>query len=56
MDASQLSPSIDKFGDVFIHPGLSAAFGHEQIGLELTAERLKPNGVINCKGYTHENT
>ena len=44
-EAPLLSPSIHKYGNVFISSGLRAALGHEQIGLELTAERLAPNGA-----------
>ena len=51
-----LSPSIHKYGNVFIHSGLSAALGHEQFGLELTAERLGPNGVTNIFEISHQNT
>jgi len=47
-----LSPSIHKSDDVIIHSGLSASFGYEQIGPELTAERLKPNGLSNRKCHT----
>jgi hypothetical protein len=36
--------------------GLSAALGHEQFGLELTAERLGPNGVSNIYDVMHKNT
>ena len=36
--------------------GLSAALGHEQFGLELTAERLGPNGVSNFDVVNNQNT
>jgi len=36
--------------------GLSAALGHEQFGLELTAERLGPNGVSIRSDLAPENT
>ena len=61
-----LSPSIHKYGNVFIHSGLSAALGHEQFGLEpfglelmaerLTAERLGPNGVSICLNISRLDT
>jgi hypothetical protein len=35
--------------------GLSAALGHEQFVLELTAERLGPNGVSICSDPAPEN-
>ena len=41
-----LSPSIHKFGNVFIYSGLSAALGHE----------LGPNGVSNYFNSQHEDT
>jgi hypothetical protein len=60
-----LGPSIHKFDDELIHSGLSAALGHEQIGLEsfglelmterLTAERLGPNGVNNMSEISRQN-
>jgi hypothetical protein len=42
----KLSPSIHKFGDEFIHSGLSAALGHE----------LGPNGVSNFDVAKKQNT
>ncbi len=65
-----LGPSIHKLDDELIHSGLSAALGHEQIGLEpfgielmaerlmterLTAERLGPNGVNNISEISRQN-
>jgi hypothetical protein len=46
MMSRKLSPSIHKFGNEFIHSGLSAALGHE----------LGPNGVSICFGSRFENT
>jgi len=46
MISRKLSPSIHKFGNEFIHSGLSAALGHE----------LGPNGVSSCFGSRFENT
>jgi len=36
--------------------GLCAALGREQFGLELTVERLKPNGVSNFDVVNNQNT
>jgi hypothetical protein len=51
-----LSPSVHKFDYEHIYSGLSAALGYEQFGLELTAERLGPNGVSVCSDPAPENT
>ncbi len=41
-----LGPSIHKYGNVFIHSGLSAALGHE----------LGPDGVSICLNISHLDT
>jgi len=51
-----LSSSIHKYGNIFIHSELSAALSHEQFGLELTAERLGPNGVSIMNDFYPKNT
>ena len=47
---------MHKFDYEHIYSGLSVALGHEQFGLELTAERLGPNGVSNFNMVNNQNT